>query len=391
MNTVRIAYRISKEAMKLVKAGKAVISSGGVRELNGRFIELAKPIANSIRQGGVISANPLFSGINLASSLGTNVQCGFIQKGVNTANLKLDTVMTKLDTLAAGLGNLSTIGALSWVNAGFGVANLCVSAVGFAMLSNKLDGIKNTIDQFYDRYKEDIENQKISQYRNLGTQLNSHLNILRQIQHDDTQQFSDYLSRESNIDRDLNDTLSFLNDIINDFYTNKMNGRIVCEIITTLFPLYCQVLNLSCCLYYYTHNSKQHPNYGSWCCIFDRFDSDEFAKALKRYFAFDSAYTDISPFDKAIAQKIIWECIEEQRSSLASCAESVTYISIERFTHLDEYINSQIMEALAPQIPALNGTRIEDYLDKCIKEYEPIEEDTADYIEIALPLESATA
>lgn len=377
--------------MKLVKARKAIISSGGVRELNGRFIELAKPIANTVRQGGGISANPLFSGINLASSLGTNVQCGFIQKGVNTANLKLDTVITKLDSLTAGLGNLSTIGALSWVSAGFGMANLCVSAAGFAILSSKLDGIKHTIDEFYRQYKKDTESKNISESRNLGTHLNNHLNILRQIQHDETLQFSDYEKREGDIDRDLSDALSFLNDIIDAFCGREIDGHIACEIILSLFPLYCQVLNLSCCLYYYTHNSKQHPTYRSWCSIFDKLDSDEFTKALKRYFAFDPAYIEISPFDKAIAQKIIWECIEEQRSSLAACAESVVHISAERFSQLDMYINGQIMEALAPQIPALNGQKIEEYLSDRIREYEPAEEDSTDYIEIALPLESATA
>lgn len=43
-----IMFSISKKAVELIKAGKAVLDSGGVRSLSGQMIEMAKPIATTI-------------------------------------------------------------------------------------------------------------------------------------------------------------------------------------------------------------------------------------------------------------------------------------------------------------------------------------------------------
>ena len=40
-----LTMTISKAALKLIQAGEAVLSSGGVRDMAGQFIELAKPVA----------------------------------------------------------------------------------------------------------------------------------------------------------------------------------------------------------------------------------------------------------------------------------------------------------------------------------------------------------
>lgn len=83
---VQVGYTISKAALKMVKAGKAIISSGGVRLPNGAMYEMAVPSALSNAGGGI------FAPITMVSSLANNVQSAFIQHGVNVANDKLDVV-----------------------------------------------------------------------------------------------------------------------------------------------------------------------------------------------------------------------------------------------------------------------------------------------------------
>ena len=80
MTDVVLAYKISKKAMKLVKTGKAVVSSGGVRLPSGELVELAKPVAQAV--GSKVPLGPL----TFISSVGNNIQSIFIQKSVNKAN-----------------------------------------------------------------------------------------------------------------------------------------------------------------------------------------------------------------------------------------------------------------------------------------------------------------
>ena len=69
---------ISKAALALVKAGKATISSGGVRALNGEMIEMFVPVVKD----GIQSIVSVISPLNLMSSVAGNVQNYFIKKEV---------------------------------------------------------------------------------------------------------------------------------------------------------------------------------------------------------------------------------------------------------------------------------------------------------------------
>ena len=75
MTGIKMGFEVSKEAAKLVNAGKAIYSSGGVRLLDGTLFELAKPV---VQTAG--SSSPL-SPLTLVSSLGNNVQSVFYTEG----------------------------------------------------------------------------------------------------------------------------------------------------------------------------------------------------------------------------------------------------------------------------------------------------------------------
>ena len=165
--TVTMGYTITKEAMKLIKAGKAVLSSGGVRDLAGEFIELARPVASSVLKSSSLAMNPKLSIVNIASSLGANVQCGFIQHGVNIANAKLDNVLTQLTALTKATSALKQINVLSWVNTAFSLANCGISIAGLMMTIKRLDGVSGQLQELIDRYKQDRESDKIEKFESV--------------------------------------------------------------------------------------------------------------------------------------------------------------------------------------------------------------------------------
>ena len=133
MAAEKLVFTISKAAAKLIKAGDAILSAGGVRLTDGTMFEMAKPAAQAISQltSSFGSMNPVVAGVNLASSLASSVQCAFIQAGVNSANVKLDDVLVKLNSISEAMGGLSTVKALSWVNTAFSLANSGISIAGF--------------------------------------------------------------------------------------------------------------------------------------------------------------------------------------------------------------------------------------------------------------------
>ena len=167
-DTVKLAFTISKEAYKAIKAGQAVLESGGVRMLTGQMKEMAKPVGSLFVSGlNAASLGPTGAAVSLGSSLLENGQLGVLQHSVNVTNVKLDDVIAKLNVLSKSMVSLNTIQALSWVTTGFSLANCGISAAGFYMTLNKLDGVHGQLHAFYDRYKQDRENDQVEVFQNL--------------------------------------------------------------------------------------------------------------------------------------------------------------------------------------------------------------------------------
>ena len=178
MSAVKMTFAISKSAAKLVKAGKAILSSGGVRDLTGQMIEMVKPVA-PVASKAKLSLNPVLGGINLASSIGSNIQCAFIQQGVNAANAKLDDVMVRLEKMSRALSSLQTVQTLSWIGTSFSLANCGISVAGFYLTLSRLDRINGQLKEFYDRYKQDRQNDKIMRFNEILDNLKSDIGMLR--------------------------------------------------------------------------------------------------------------------------------------------------------------------------------------------------------------------
>ena len=164
---VKLIYTISNEAFDLIRKGKAVLESGGVRDMSGRLLELAVPGKQTAAMGSVklSIAGKVFSGINMVSSVACNVQCAFIQKGVNEANIKLDKLLTGQNQIISGL---QLITGLEIANLAVGLVNVGISLVYLPKIKAQLTEVQDSIDELrnqIDELKNHIEKQELYKYR----------------------------------------------------------------------------------------------------------------------------------------------------------------------------------------------------------------------------------
>ena len=216
MAAVKLAMSISKPAMKLVKAGQAVVSSGGIRLLDGTMYEMAKPMVASGLKANLSSfaLGPFGSGLSIASSLTSNVQCAMIQQGVNAVNIKLDDVVQRLGRLETAMQGLQSIQILSWANTALSLANSSISIAGFYMTLTKLNKIEEQLKAFYDRYQQDRNGDAIEQFRVILLDLKNDLNYLQNKLVNDTFNDESFIHRESTIEEHIN---ALFGKFCNDF------------------------------------------------------------------------------------------------------------------------------------------------------------------------------
>ncbi len=361
MGNVSLVFSISKDAAKLIKAGKAVLSSGGVRDLLGRMIEQAVPVATSSLS--LAKIHPALACVNLASSLGNNVQSAFIQAGVDTANRKLDDVLTQLGKLSNALDGLQTIEALSWIGTSFSIANCAISVVGLRMTMKRLDSIEAKIDEFREEYEKDRADDKIEHFHTIVSNLKDHLGMLTKRRENES--YADSLKHdETHIAQTINEAISFLDSIKKDFITGKLDGEIACTIIFTLSALLAQVVNEFCCQYYYAHHAV-HTLYKEWASALESIDSPDFRKALKSFFQISEEFIGISPVQKAAAFHVATESMHQGTERLAAYSALIPTINEQQYFHLDDTLNKQLYLEL-PNV--LEGIKDSSSLDSRITE-----------------------
>lgn len=282
---VEIMYTISKKAYGLIKKGKAVVQSGGVRALDGTLVELAVP-ATQIMSDGVssISAPGIACQIvNLVSSIGNNVQSAFIQKGVNQANKKLDKL---LDVYNGIFNELHALAAFEVANLALNLINIGVSVKNFSDIKDQINCVKHNLDsltlhvkkmELYD-YISDC-NKYLSYIENcheelIHTKYKEHLPV--------------------SVSNSISEIESYLKKIICLFNNRDIDGTIGCNIILSLVPYYVQIVKEYSVVYYYTY--EKLPNVYYKCNeILESLNSEFFKKALKAYLMIDCA--EISAID----------------------------------------------------------------------------------------------
>lgn len=295
MPDVVLAYKVSKKAMRLVKAGKAVISSGGVRLKTGELVELAKPVAKLT--GSNIPMGPL----TFISSLGNNVQSVFIQKGVNKANRSLqdlkkqgveiikDLDLIHADTLEIKQGMASmmdelhnvnqsvtllnekadinllqmnqlnnmvhSLQAVTWLNCAFGILNIGISIAGFTKVLNSLSGISEQISALDQKIGWNLMNDYRQQFDSYYNQIRTDIQTL---QNPELRP-----SRMHQIPEHLNNMQPFLERVRIDFQAGNVDDELACNIIFGLTNPFAQEVQFYSVRYLY-EKGELPAAYDSW-------------------------------------------------------------------------------------------------------------------------------
>ena len=311
MADVVLAYKISKNAMKLVKAGKAVVSSGGVRSVTGELIELAKPVAKTVNSS---SLSPL----TLVSSLGNNVQSIFIQRSVNKANRGIkdlkkqcveiikDLDLIHADTLEIKQGMVSMmnelydvnqsvdllnmkadfnlmqmnqlqnmvtgLSAVTWLNCAFGILNAGISIAGFSQVLSSLSNISQQISVLENK----IDKNVLNDYRQ---QFNRHYDQIRT----DIQSLQNYEQRPSEmhfIPEHLNTVRPFLERINTEFLEDNIDNELACNIIFGLTNSFAQEVQFYSARYLY-EKGELPAAYDSWVKVIASTGQKDFLSKLE--------------------------------------------------------------------------------------------------------------
>lgn len=312
MADVVLAYKISKNAMKLVNAGEAVISSGGVRTTTGKLIELAKPATKLAGNSGVLSP------LTCVSSLTNNVQSIFIQKGVNKANrgikyLKkqgveiLDEIgLVRADTLEIKQGMVSMMDELydvnrnvdllnmkadfnlmqmnrlqnmvrglstvTWLSCAFSVLNVGISIAGFSQVLSTLSSISQQISALENKINRNVLNDYRQQFNKHYAQIKTDIQSL--------QNYEQKPSEMHFIPEHLNSACAFLERINNEFLEGNIDNELACIILFGLTNPFAQEVQFYSARYLY-EKGELPAAYDTWMKVIASTGQKDFLSKLE--------------------------------------------------------------------------------------------------------------
>lgn len=367
-----LEFEISNAVARLIKEGKAVLSSGGVRNTTGQLMELARPVvSHGIKNMALGKAS---FGVNLASSLAGNVQAGFIQHSLNIANGKLSKVITQLGALSTAMSGLKQIQVLSWVNSAFGLANCGVSIAGFYKVLNKMDGLQGQVKDFFDRYKQDRQIHRIQEYERILLDLKADLAYMEHIHTENAFDSQVFDVRAAGIEKDLNSARAFLRALMEDFQEKRIDGVMGCEMIFTLLAVYSQLLNEFCCWQYYAHHIH-HPLFGDWKIILEDAQAPAFKNRVSNFLAFEPEYAFFSVERKSDAYRILFEGVNQQMARIEACSEAIENLPIESFVNIDDLMNRQVTSAIATELLGMKSEELDEMITDKIHKAEVVGSD----------------
>lgn len=352
MSNVNITASISQESWELLKTGKAVLQKGGVK-VDGKFIELLKPVLSKTAGNAVNAISGGFlGGVNLVSSIGCNVQCAFIQKGVNQANQKLDIVLNRMDELCKAVSGLNQIHALSWLNCAVGIANIGVSIAGFYITNKKLDSLSEKIDNVNNNVMHIINILEENELRKKITKFKQYmLNIYADIQEISKYCATNKLSifiNEREIRSMLNEIATFINELIDDFSKNPVLNGLYCNMIFSLSSLFIQEVQLFSSYYYYAHGGDFPPNYAIWEEVIKRINDNSFLNEIKRYLFMDADLLDLPLLTRKEAYQYTISLANNQALQLEINSNNTRLLTFEEYFDRDAYYASVIQKTESP-------------------------------------------
>jgi hypothetical protein len=312
---IEMAYAITKESLKLVEDGKAVISSGGVRGLNGRLIELAKPALK-------LSNETVASPISLIPS---------VENKVNKSINKLDITLDKLDIMQSSLDSIVINEALGWANCAIGIVNCGISISGFAVTLNKLNDISDKLELINCKIEREIFNNIRERYELYCSYIKADIGRM---------EIEDYsVLNDTSIPDHLNQTYNYLNRIIRSFENNEMDREVACNIIYSLSVAFAREVKEYSTRYYY-ETGIFPANYKEWNELLNYLVREEFSIILKNYLIFECP--QYTTRERYIAYGSAMYSVQYQIGDVLYGKELVQRLEKKEYFRLDEILMERI-------------------------------------------------
>lgn len=282
---------VSKKAYHLVKKGNAVIQAGGIRDLSGRLVEMALPAANtavkSISYGSMGPAGIALAGLDAVSSVANNIQSGFIQHGVNKANIKLDQVLHNQQNFLSGIRLTNILGAASLA---LDFVNIGISLKNFSDIKTQISDVKTQITETNSMIKnlyEHIDQQKLYEYIK---EYENHMFDLESAY--DSYSYTGIKDLINILPYQVFDpTASYINHIIRLFEERKIDSSIGCNIIFGIVPAYTCMVKLYSEKFH--HAYKCLPKAYDQCKkVLENLGSETFKNEMKKYLIIDCDYSE---------------------------------------------------------------------------------------------------
>ncbi len=330
MTTVPMVIQVSKYAMDLIKAGKAYPGSGGIRLLNGQFVELYKFTSPLLAQSRAqfIPVSPFVNHANLVSSANPiGIAAQLVNLGFSYQNGQ------RLNKAIHMLASLQTV---AWAGTAIGAANLALNVVGFAIVNSKLDGLSKQLSSAVDELKKEMKaiqlEDKTVEILTLIDNLKSAANILavNSLNKQNELQLEHYLNSATQLIVWLKDQFE------------KVDPAMSGTLFTLLFDLtsmYSSVVKEYSAQYFYLED-RFPGNFSGWMEVFGYADSKPLQSGLKRTIWLANPVDTTEKLESAYDFTL--NTVRLQQQELKETQQIVPQMPREVYLDFDNYVKQKI-------------------------------------------------
>ena len=324
MIPVDMTVQVSEKAFRMLSSGEAFFGPGGIRYNNGQFIGLYKILSsNKANVKSMIKPiNPISIFTDAADIVTQSANVVLSYKN----GLKLNKVINMMSTLQG----------IAWANTAIGAANMALTAMSFAVINSKLDGLSHQISSAVAELKREM---KAIQLENKFIEIQTLIGNLKSISH--------FLSinsitrqEEIQIENHLNSARQLVSWLKDQFV--KARPEESGTIFTLLFDLtaiYTAVVKEYSSQYFYLENCFP-GNFSLWLEAFEYADSIGLQSALKRTIWLSNP---VEPTEKIEATyDFTLNTVHLQHQELLDTEEIVPQTPQEVWMNFDAYVKRKI-------------------------------------------------
>lgn len=267
--------------------------------------------------------------------------------------------------------NAKILNVLSWVNIGLNVANLCVTAAGFAVVNKKLNTVIaeiNNVKAKLEQMNAAGEIKTLESFEKVISRYSMMLDrkrIGRPLSEDELAELIDEMYHTLNVMQRL---------FVNDVFENK---AALLDAIYALTPMYAQTLIRYDRVYYFANKnvlgskSKFHSDHDKWLNLFDEIYSDRFLDSVQDYCILDKKLNNRDASEAvALSFYAVFEAKQDVLDGQKLLLQTSSAEEYNNLVHLmDGYMKSEFEKELS-ETDALSPEELKALLSGVFEQYE---------------------